>query len=106
MWRAFDKAVRRKPLGGAADAVYGIQSILAWKSLEEEELREKLIIDVHRCTAPRIHRRHPSAGRLISQDHVLACRIDTEIDVRKCVPWRDTIHFSPRQEELTSRMPL
>ena len=36
-----------------------IQSILARKSLEEEELREKLVIDVHRCTAPRIHRRHP-----------------------------------------------
>src|SRR5713101_2158736 len=46
-----------------------IQSILARKSLQEAELRENPVIDVQRCIALRIHRRHPSSGRLVGQDH-------------------------------------
>jgi hypothetical protein len=47
LWRAFDKAVRRKPLAVAADAGYpmGFESIFAWKALPEADFSKNVVID-------------------------------------------------------------
>ena len=47
--RAFDKAVRRKPLAVAADAGYaiGFQSIFALKALPEAASNKSVLIDFH-----------------------------------------------------------
>ena len=61
LWRAFDKTVRRKPLAFAADAVYGNSidlelEVIAKKGVARKALLLKsFVIDVRRCTAPRIH---------------------------------------------------
>jgi len=47
--RAFDKAVRRKPLAGAADAgCYGNSSDFCLKSLADRDFGQEVIIDAHR----------------------------------------------------------
>src|SRR5438552_11535667 len=68
MWRAFDTAVRRKPLAGATRSME-IQSIFAWKSLPEAGFGKNVVIDAHRCSGSRIHLDHRSAGRSVIQDH-------------------------------------
>jgi len=41
MWRAFDTAVRRKPLAGAADAVYGNSIDFRLKIIARSGIRQK-----------------------------------------------------------------
>jgi hypothetical protein len=41
LWRAFDKTVRRKPLVGAADAVYGNSIDFRLKSIARSGIRQK-----------------------------------------------------------------
>ena len=47
LWRAFDKAVRTKPLALAADTGFamGFQSIFAWKALPEADFSKNVVID-------------------------------------------------------------
>ena len=68
MWRAFDTAVRTKPLARRTRSME-IQSIFAWKSLPEAGFGKNVVIDAHRCSGSRIHLDHRSAGRSVIQDH-------------------------------------
>src|SRR5882724_2462200 len=77
LWRAFDKTVRRKPLAGAADAgmLWELNRFRLGNRCKKRSYAKSTVIDAHRCIAPRIHLRHPSAGRSIMQDRSSDVRI-------------------------------